>query len=616
MTSAPTAAPRQRSRFLEALEQRVLVADGAIGTMLQERGVPVDACLEQVNLTRPALVRALHRDYVEAGAELIQTNTFGANRHRLGQFSLEARVTEINRKAVQIAREAIALTGRNVFIAGDIGPLGVRVTAEEAVEAFAEQMSALAAERVDLFILETFTSLDEALSALDAARRVAPDMPVVAELSFQAGGRTSDGHGARKAGEALIEAGADVIGANCGEGPPQALRVLRELALIPGARLVAQPNAGRPTLVQRRVVYTATADYLAGYARRFVRAGALIVGGCCGTSPRHTAAIREALERRVEQQVEVSAGPEPDAVMTPAAAPRNLQEKLASGRFIVSVEVDPPRSLAINQTLEAARLMHEAGVDCVNVGDSPMAEARLSAIAMAALLRDKAGVEPILHCSTRDRNLMALQSDLLGAHAWGVRNVLCIKGDAHALGSYAKATAIWDLNALGLLRLLRGFNAGLDAANKPVQPPTHFFTGAVVNPAAVDLSEEARLTRRKAEAGAEFFLSQAIFDAEPLERLLEKLGPSHAPIIVGVWPIHSLRQVDFLDEHITPVPAWVRERIAAAGEDAEKCGVELAQALLAKLRPLAQGVYLIPSFGRLSGVTELVVAARELARDV
>jgi homocysteine S-methyltransferase len=232
---------------------------------------------------------------------------------------------------------------------------------------------------------------------------------------------------------------------------------------------------------------------------------------------------------------------------------------------------------------------------------------------MAALLRDKAGVEPVLHCSTRDRNLMALQSDLLGAHAWGVRNVLCIKGDAHALGSYAKATAIWDLNALGLLRLLRGFNAGVDAANKPVQPPTHFFTGAVVNPAAADLVEEARLVRRKAEAGAQFLLSQAIFDAESLERLLEKLGPSHLPIIAGIWPIHSLRQVDFLNENITTVPGWVRRRIEEAGDDAEKCGVELALELLTKVRSLAQGVYLIPSFGRFSGVTELVVAARELA---
>ncbi|MPZ50095.1 MAG: bifunctional homocysteine S-methyltransferase/methylenetetrahydrofolate reductase [Dehalococcoidia bacterium] len=611
-TAPPQAASRQRSRFLEALSLRVIVADGAIGTMLQERGVPIDACLEQVNISRPALVRTLHREYVEAGAELIQTNTFGANRVRLAAFSLEGRVAEINRRAVQIAREAVALTGRGVFIAGDVGPLGEAVAPEEAQAAFEEQIGSLAQEHVDLLLIETFSSLEEAMIAIAAARKAAPGTPVVVEMSFLVNGRTAEGRGARETGEALIEAGADVIGVNCGEGPPQALRLLKELARIPGARLIAQPNAGKPQLVQRRVVYTATADYIAGYAKRFVRAGALIVGGCCGTSPRHIAAMREALDQKpAPDSVSVEIAPTPLAP-EPVVA-RSFQEKLKTGRFVVSVEVDPPRSQAVVQTIEAARLMREAGADCVNVGDSPMAEARLSAIAMASLLKEKAGIEPVLHCSTRDRNLMALQSDLLGAHALGIRSVLCIKGDAHALGSYAKATAIWDLNAFGLLRLLRGFNAGEDAAGKPVRPSTSFFAGAAVNPSAPDLVEEAKMVRRKAQAGAEFLISQAVFEAEAVERLIERLGPSHPPIIIGVWPVHSLRQADFLSEYITPVPSWVRDRIEAAGSDAEKAGVEMAQDLLEKLRPLAQGVYLIPSFGRFSGIAELVVAARELA---
>jgi homocysteine S-methyltransferase len=298
-----------------------------------------------------------------------------------------------------------------------------------------------------------------------------------------------------------------------------------------------------------------------------------------------------------------------------AQRPQTLRQKLAAGRFVISVEIDPPRGLAVKRVLRAAAQMHAAGADCVNVGDSPMAEVRLSAVAMASLLRENVGIETVLHCSTRDRNLMALQADLLGAHALGVRNVLCIKGDDHVLGSYAAAQAVWHLNALDLMRLLKGFNGGADAAGKAIKPAPRFFIGAAVNPGAVKLDDEVALVRRKVRAGAEFLLSQAVFEADCVERLVEKLGPDHPPIILGIWPPHSLKQAEFLDAHINRLPPGMVDAVGRAGDDGERCGIELAQELIERVRPLVQGVYIIPSFGRFSGTAEIVATARELAGD-
>jgi methionine synthase / methylenetetrahydrofolate reductase(NADPH) len=593
------------------VKERVLVSDGATGTMLHERGVPVDACLDQVNIDNPALVRRLHREYIEAGADLIQTNTFGANRVRLAAYGLEDRVDQINQKAVEIAREAVAVAGRQVFIAGDVGPVGPDVDEGRAREAFVEQMKALADAGVDLFILQTFTSLREALIAVSAAVGVAPELPVIAEVSLIKGA-TLDGGTPGEAARALSQAGADIVGVNCGDGPAQALRAIKEMAREPGLRLIAQPSAGLPKLVQRRVVYSATTEYMAGHARRLVDAGAAIVGGCCGTSPRHIAAMRRTvLADRVAPALVTLPAPRPEEAK---AQPRTFREKLAAGRFVVSVEIDPPRGLAVKKTLEAAELMKEAGADTVNVGDSPMAEVRMSAIAMASLLRERVGLEPIVHCSTRDRNLMALQADMMGAHALGLRNVLCIKGDPHALGSYTNAAAVWDVNALGLMRILKGFNAGHDAINNAVRPPTRFFVGGAVNPSAEDMDAELRLVRNKVRAGADFLISQAVFEVDVLERFLEKLGGTPPiPIILGIWPIHTFKQANFLNDRIIPVPARVRDDIEKAGDGAEARGLEIAEELLGKVRPLVQGVYFIPSFGHFTSIARLVAAARKLA---
>jgi methionine synthase I (cobalamin-dependent)/5,10-methylenetetrahydrofolate reductase len=608
MTSAGPASALA-SDFLKALAEGVLLADGATGTVLHERGVPVDGCIELANAEQPDLVRQLHEDYVLAGADLIQTNTFGANRFRLAAYGLEGRVAELNRLGVEIARGVAAAAGRRVFVAGDVGPLGQEAPETEARAAFAEQMRALAEAGVDVLLLQTFTSLAEATLAVRTAREVAADLPVIAEISFGPDDRTVDGHGAQEAAVALRYAGADVVGANCGEGPSAALRLVRQMAEIDGVRLAAQPSAGRPTLLQRRVVYQVTAGEFADYARRFVDAGAVVIGGCCGTSPRHIGAMKHALESPAPVAVEV---PGPPAEARPVAQPRSLRQKLAAGKFVVSVEIDPPRGLAVKRTLEAARLMAASGADCVNVGDSPMAEVRMSAIAMGSLLK-QAGLEVIVHCSPRDRNIMALQADLMGAHALGLRNVLCVKGDPHALGSYHNAAAVWDVNALGLMRILRGFNQGHDAIDKPVKPATRFFIGAAVNPGAEDVDAEVKLVRRKVNAGANFMMSQAVFDFEALERFLDKLGEPPIPIILGLWPLQSRRQASFLNERIMPVPQAVRDDLERAGDGAAELGLEMAARMLEKVRPLVQGVYFIPTFGRFQGIANLVAMARRLA---
>jgi methionine synthase I (cobalamin-dependent)/5,10-methylenetetrahydrofolate reductase len=597
------------SDFLKALSEGVLLADGATGTVLQERGVPVEGCIELANVEQPQLVRQLHEDYIQAGADLIQTNTFGANRFRLAAYALEGRVEELNRRGAEIAREAASAAGRRVFVAGDIGPLGQEAPEAEAREAFAQQMRALADAGVDLFLLQTFTSLAEATLAVRTAREVAPALPIVAEVSFGPDDRTADGHGAQEVAVALRYAGADVVGANCGEGPAAALRLVRRMAEIDGVKLAAQPSAGRPTLLQRRVVYQVTAGEFADYARRFVDAGAVIVGGCCGTSPRHIGAMKHALESPAPVAVQLPAGP---AETRTVAEPRSLRQKLAAGKFVVSVEIDPPRGLAVKRTIEAARLMAASGADCVNVGDSPMAEVRMSAIAMGSLLK-QAGLEVIIHCSPRDRNIMALQADLMGAHALGLRNVLCVKGDPHALGSYHNAAAVWDVNALGLMRILRGFNQGHDAIDKPVKPATRFFIGAAVNPCAEDVDAEVKLVRRKVNAGANFMMSQAIFDFEALERFLDRLGEPPVPIIVGLWPLQSPRQASFLNERVMPVPQAVRDDLDRAGDGAAALGLEMAARMLERVRPLVQGVYFIPTFGRFQGIADLVAMARRLA---
>ncbi len=605
--------------FLAALERRVLLGDGAMGTLLRDRGVPASACLDEQNVSNPDLVLAVHREYLTAGAEIIETNTFGANRARLRSFGLAEKVRQLNAQGVALAREATRDCGHQAFVAGAIGPVGVGLssggdaTLKQAHRAFAEQTQALIEGGVDLIVLETFASLAEAREAVLAAREVSDDLPLVVQLTFQRDGRTFTGEEPSEVARELHNAGADVVGVNCVPGPQAALEVIEEMARATKVKLSAQPNAGHPRVVEREVAYPVTPRVFADYVPRLVAAGCAVVGGCCGTTPEHIAAMRDALRK---QATEGGATPTAEAIevwapplegeLEPEDA--TLREKLAAGRFVVTVEIDPPRGLNPRRALQGAARLQVAGVDCINVGDSPLARVRMSPIAMAVLFHQQLGVGTIVHVTTRDRNVLALQSDLIGAHVLGLRNILCLRGDAPSGSGYARAVGVWDVTPVGLLRILKGLNEGIDWAGNPMAQPTSFFVGAAANPTAPSLDAEIKLVRRKAEAGADFIMTQAVYDVEALERFLEKASRVKVPILLGVMPLHSERHAEFVHNELAGVvvPDAVRERMREAGDSGLAEGTAIAREIIAAARGAVQGVYLIPSFNRYDVVSELV----------
>ncbi|MDZ4277596.1 MAG: bifunctional homocysteine S-methyltransferase/methylenetetrahydrofolate reductase [Dehalococcoidia bacterium] len=607
--------------FLAALERRVLLADGAVGTLLRDRGVPASTCLDEQNLSNPEVVLAVHQDYVTAGAEIIETNTFGANRLRLRSFGLSEQVAEINARGVALAQEATRDCGHQAFVAGAIGPVGVGlasggdVTLKQAHRAFAEQAGALVEAGVDLIMLETFATLAEAREAVLAVRQVAGDIPLVAQVTFQRDGRTWTGEEPADVARELHNAGADVVGVNCVPGPQTALEVIEEMSRATKVKLAVQPNAGHPRVVEREVAYPVTPHVFAEYVPRLVAAGCVIVGGCCGTTPEHIAAMRNAL--RAEPAPEAGAAraapaagevwvPPSDLELEPEAA--TLRDKLAAGRFVVTVEIDPPRGLNPRRALKGAARLKAAGVDCINVGDSPMARVRMSPISMAVIFRQQLGLEPIVHVTTRDRNLLALQSDLIGAHVLGLRNVLCLRGDVPSGSGYARAVGVWDVTPVGLIRVLKGLNEGIDWAGNAMAQPTSFFVGAAANPTAPSLDAEIKLLRRKVEAGADFVMTQAVYDIEAVERFLEKASRFKVPVLLGVLPLHSERHAEFLHNELAGVvvPEGIRQRMREAGDQGLAEGAAIARELIAAARGGVQGLYLMPAFDRFDVVTELV----------
>jgi len=585
------------------LERRVLLADGAMGTVLHYRGVPGAACLDEQNLLNPDLVLSVHRDYLTAGAELIETNTFGANRLRLRAFRLGERAREINRRGVELAQEATRECGRQAFVAGAIGPVGVGLSAggettlKQAHKAFVEQAESLLEAGVDLIVLETFPTLAEAREAVLAVRQASEGLPLVAQLTFQRDGRTWTGEEPADVARELHNAGADVVGVNCVPGPQAALDILEEMGKATKVKLIAQPNAGHPRVAEREVLYPVSPATFADYVPRLVSAGAAIIGGCCGTTAEHVAAMQAALTGEGAPGLA-----EPSAVWVRSPAEPEpelptLRDKLAAGRFVVSVEIDPPRGLNPRRALQGAAQLREAGVDCINVGDSPMARVRMSPFAMALLIRQQVGIEAIVHVTTRDRNLLALQSDLLGAHVLGLRNVLCLRGDPPSGSGYARAVGVWDVTPVGLIRVLRGLNEGLDWAGNPMAQPTSFFVGAAANPTAPSLEAEIKLLRRKVEAGADFIMTQAVYDIEALGRFLKEAKRFRVPVLLGVMPLHSERHADFIHNELAGVvvPDAVRERMRETIDAA---------------RGLVQGIYLIPSFSRFDVAVELAEGLR------
>ena len=632
--------------LLEQLQQRPLLCDGAMGTLLYARGVTYEQCFDELNITQPELIQSIHREYISAGAQIIETNTFGANRVKLDGYQLGDRVREINSRAVRLAREAREISGQPVFVAGAVGPSGQPLVApneqrlSELRGIFREQIEALLEGGADLLILETFSSLAELRQAVLAAQE-AGGVPIVAQMSFYEDGHTLSGQSAARVAAVLNDLGVNVMGTNCSVGPAATLDVMQEMIsaikqlgddLQPTPALFsAQPNAGLPTRIGNRFFYMATPDYFADYALRFAQAGVHLIGGCCGTTPRHIAAMRKALDehygistqfstamvKEIEEKVtETNNGPttiagliEEEVILPRQGTPTRLQEKLASGEFVVSVELDPPKGLNPTKILEGAALLQQAGVNCINIADSPMARVRMGCIAMARLIQDHLGLETIIHFTTRDRNLMALQSELLGAHALGIRNILALTGDPLRLGDYPNTTGVWDVDSIGLIQVLRGMNEGHDAAGSSIGAQACFHIGAALNlnMTEEETTQEIEKFRRKLEAGAHFIMTQPIYELAPLLRFLERVGKPSIPVILGCIPLHSSRHAEFLHNEVPgiTIPEDVRARMRAAGERGHEEGLKLAQELLSAARSMVQGVYLMPSYGRYDVVGKL-----------
>ena len=641
---------RARHPFLARLAQGVLLADGAMGTFLYDKGIPFDRSFDALNLSDPALIQSVHREYIRAGAEVIETNTFGANRFRLAAHGVAHDPRQVNRAGGQIARNAREEIGDPVFVAGAIGPLGKPVAPlgtiprEEALGAYREQAEGLVEGGVDLVIIETQTDLSEALLAVDAVRAVTSDLPLVVEMTYTEDGRTLHGTYPEDVVRALAGREVDVIGANCSVGPHELLEIVERYHRKSPRPIAVMPNAGLPRLVNGRFLYLSSPEYFAEYAVRFVEAGARLIGGCCGTTPAHVRRMRDALARQREGRSKrpepgdgagarhaprgtILAEPEPDLSTRPAtveetapaidpAQRSRLAGKLARHEFVVSVEVDPPRGIRPRKMIEGATLLKASGVDMINVADSPMARVRMSSIALATMIQGQVGIETILHFTCRDRNLMGIQSDLMGAHALGIRNILALTGDPPRAGDYPSATAVFDVDSIGLIRVLRQLNAGVDLGGNSIGEPTRFVIGCAVNPAADPLEREVERFHAKVEAGAEFAMTQPLWELGTLTRFLDAVGTPRIPVLLGLLPLQSHRHAEFLHNEVPGIviPEASRQEMREAGDRGIDVGIEMCLDLLVEARGRVEGAYLMPSFGRYEVVARVVEAVVPGAR--
>ena len=607
-----------------------VISDGAMGTLLHERGVKIDSCFDALNLSQPALVAEVHRDYIEAGAQMIQTNTFGANRFKLGQHGLADKVAEINAAGVDLARKVIQASFKNILIAGDVGPLGVRlapfgrVQPEQAYAAFYEQISALVKASVDVIILETFTDVYEIIEAIKAARAAAAQLPVIASMTFTRDNRTLLGDNPAKVAHRIHAAGADVIGINCSGGPNQLLSLLKQMReAVPEGVFSVMPNAGWPQQVEGRIMYPAGPEYFGGYALSFWREGASIIGGCCGTTPAHIASIASAIRTTQPgslQKVEILPVKEPSlSNESEQISPTQLATKLSEGKFVTAVEMDPPRGLTTQKLLAGASLLADSGADVIDVADSPMARMRMSPWAVCNLIQRKVGIETTLHFPTRGRNLLRVQGDLLASHALDVRNVFVVMGDPTSIGDYPDAMDNYDLVPSGLIKLIKqGFNLGLDHSGSDIGQPTNFFVGCALNLNPHDINEEIKNLRRKLRAGADFILTQPIYDIAHVQQFMQAFERSEGmklpiPMLVGLLPLASLRHAHFLQQEVPgiDIPSSAFQRMSEAGEHGAATGVALAVDLAQQLKEHAQGIYLMPAFGRYDHAAEIIEAIQQ-----
>ncbi|HSL41926.1 MAG TPA: bifunctional homocysteine S-methyltransferase/methylenetetrahydrofolate reductase [Anaerolineales bacterium] len=612
--------------LLERLSTETILADGAMGTMLHARGIGFDKCFDELNLTHPSAVAEIHRAYIEAGAQLIITNTFGANRFKLSKHGLEENVVEINRAGVDLAKRVVSASFRNVLVAGDVGPLGVRIAPfgrvqpEQARAAFAEQIQALAEAGADLIVMETFSDLYEIREAIRAAKEIC-DLPVVASVTFTRDDRTVLGDDPGKVARMLKEAEVDVIGVNCSGGPAQLSRILKQMCQAVPDRSIkfwVKPNAGWPEQVGGRIMYPADPEYFGEYALSFREMGAGIVGGCCGTTPQHIAAMRKALDSAPPlEQPQITVLPPEEITETAQEQPTQLAQKLTANGFAISVEMDPPRGLSTHKLLAGASLLTDAGADVINIADSPMARMRMSAWAVCDVVQRKVGVETTLHFPTRGRNLLRVQGDLLAAHALGIRNVFVVMGDPTAIGDYPEAMDNYDLVPSGLIKLIKqGFNAGVDHSGTSIGQPTSFFVGAALNLCPPDVEREIKNLHRKVSAGTDFFITQPIYRAHDgpslLERYEAKYGKLHQPVLAGILPLVSVRHASFLHNEVPGIfiPDETRQRIEEAGDEGARVGVEVAVELIEQIKPWAQGVYIMPQFNKFDMVAEIIEAVK------
>jgi len=622
-----------RQRFAARLAERPLLADGGMGTLLYSRGIPQQACLEELVVRRPDLVGAAHREYLAAGAELIETLTFGANRVRLAPAGLDISAGLLNRRAAALAREARDVAGREALVGGSIGPLesagrgGVRQLDAVTRDAFHEQLDGLLEGGIDVVVLETFVDLDELLLAIEVARQ-ASDLPIIASLTFGEELTLRNGTGPAEAARLVADAGADVVGVNCGAGPQGCIDALEQMAGELQGRTPSSimPNAGLPQRHADRFVYAAAPEYLAAMTALMLGAGARIVGGCCGTTPEHIAAMRATLDvtqpapaqetRAVATVVRAADPGQPSG--SSELPPTRLGDALARGRFAISVEIDPPRSIRIERTIEAARLLRDAGVDLVNVSDSAMARVRMGALAVAFGIQHDLDLECLVHTTTRDRNLMALESELLGAHALGVRNILALTGDPPRIGDYPTGSGVWDVDSIGLIQILARLNRGEDGAGSPIGQPAGFTIACALDPTATDQASEWDRLERKLAAGAHLVMTQPVYSTEQVETMLtearRRFGPRGfpVPVLLGVLPLVSARHAEFLHNEVPgiTIPDEARAAMQAAGERGSDLGIEMANALLSDVEGDVEGTYIMPSFGRYEQCAELVRRVR------
>ena len=607
--------------FLERLKHSPVLCDGAMGTLLYAKGIFINRCYDELNLSQPELIRGVHHDYLQAGAEIVETNTFGGNSFRLARHSLADRVRDINLAGAHVAREAAK--SFDAWVAASIGPLGVRIeplgktSFEEARAAFREQVAALIEGGVDLLMLETFGYVEELHQAVLACRDLNAKIPIVAQVTIDEDGNCLDGSDPKAFAARLSEWNVDVLGINCSVGPVAMLDAIERVRAVTSLPLAAQPNAGMPRSVEGRNIYLCSPEYMASYARKFVAAGVQLIGGCCGTTPDHIRAMKSALRVReargktaVTEAIHSGVAPSPPASI-PLAKRSQLGAKIAAGEFVTMVEIVPPKGIDIRREIEGAKFVKSVGVDGVNIPDSPRASARMSNQALALLMQQEVGIEAILHYTCRDRNVLGIQSDLLGAAATGIRNLICITGDPPKMGNYPDATAVFDVDAIGLVNIVHNLNRGLDIGANPIGAGTSFVIGVGANPGLPNLDEEIKRFEYKVEAGAEYVVTQPVFDLNLLENFLRRIEHCRIPVIAGIWPLVSARNAEFMKNELrVSVPDDVLNRMtrAASPEAAREEGVAIAREMLAALRDRVQGAQISAPQGRYSSAVDVLEA--------